>query len=116
MDAQSDIRRPSVSFADRSSTGESSEATPVASIHSNPVATQLPNPSAAATPSCSSSWSANSDRQLGHGASPDPTDRVFPIRSVVSVDRTGRTSGEHDYFPRVPDHIRRLTGQIRSQS
>ncbi|KAK6211009.1 hsp90-like protein [Colletotrichum tabaci] len=104
MDAQSDIRRPSVSFADRSSTGESSEATPVASIHSNPVAPQLPNPSAAATPSCSSSWSANSDRQLGHGASPDPTDRVFPIRSVVSVDRTGRTSGEHDYFPRVPDH------------
>ncbi|WQF86245.1 Putative PAS domain, phytochrome, signal transduction response regulator, receiver [Colletotrichum destructivum] len=104
MDAQSDIRRPSVSFADRSSTGESSEATPVASVHSNPIAPQLPNPSAAATPSCSSSWSANSDRQLGHGASPDPTDRVFPIRSVVSVDRTGRTSGEHDYFPRVPDH------------
>ncbi|KAJ0165130.1 Cyanobacterial phytochrome B [Colletotrichum tanaceti] len=104
MDAQSDIRRPSVSFADRSSTGESSEATPVASIHSNPAVPQLPNPSAAATPSCSSSWSANSDRQLGHGVSPDPTDRVFPIRSVVSVDRTGRTSGEHDYFPRVPDH------------
>ncbi|TQN69266.1 Cyanobacterial phytochrome B [Colletotrichum shisoi] len=104
MDAHSDIRRPSVSFADRSSTGESSEATPVASINSNPVAPQLPNPSAAATPSCSSSWSANSDHQLGHGASPDPTDRVFPIRSVVSVDRTGRTSGEHDYFPRVPDH------------
>ncbi|TVY85079.1 Cyanobacterial phytochrome B [Lachnellula suecica] len=53
----------------------------------------------------SSSWSASSDKQLG---SPGPhTDRVFPIKSVVSVDTTqtpynlpGRRSGEgNDYFP-----------------
>lgn len=51
-----------------------------------------------------SSWSASSDKQLG---SPGTTsDRVFPIRSVVSVDTTQtpsviqpRNSGEHDYFP-----------------
>ncbi|KAK5661927.1 hypothetical protein OQA88_10037 [Cercophora sp. LCS_1] len=39
----------------------------------------------AASPTCVSSWSTSSDRQLGHGGSKDPTDRVFPIRSVVSV-------------------------------
>ncbi|GJC81262.1 cyanobacterial phytochrome B [Colletotrichum liriopes] len=114
MDAQSDSRRPSMTFGDRSSTNDSSEATPIASVHSSSATSQLPNSSAApiaaavsataAPPSCASSWSASSDRQLGHGASPDPSDRVFPIRSVVSVDRTGRISGEHDYFPRVPDH------------
>ncbi|KAK2627170.1 hypothetical protein QTJ16_003136 [Diplocarpon rosae] len=51
-----------------------------------------------------SSWSASSDYQL---ASPGSAiDRVFPVRSVISVDPTqtplvlqGRTSGEHlDYF------------------
>ncbi|KAL0934187.1 sensor histidine kinase response [Colletotrichum truncatum] len=127
MDDQPDVRRPSVSFADNSTTDESSEATPIASNHSGAAAPQVADSSApaadsanaaapvassvyvsantaTATPSCSSSWSASSDRQLGHGASPDPSDRVFPIRSVVSVDRTGRTSGEHDYFPRLPDH------------
>ncbi|KAK2013867.1 hsp90-like protein [Colletotrichum eremochloae] len=116
MDAHSDTSRPSMAFGDRSSTGGSSEMTPVPSCQSNSAAHQLPNSPVAptatpvpisattATPSCASSWSASSDRQLGHGVSPDPTDRVFPIRSVVSVDRTGRTSGEHDYFPRVPDH------------
>ncbi|KAF4419217.1 Cyanobacterial phytochrome B [Colletotrichum fructicola] len=121
MDAQSDTRRPSVTFADQSTTDDSSEATPIASSHSNPAAPQVDDSSTsdapaasaassapvsanAATPSCSSSWSASSDRQLGHGASPDPSDRVFPIRSVVSVQRTGRSSSEHDYFPRLPDH------------
>ncbi|WDK22370.1 hsp90-like protein [Colletotrichum graminicola] len=116
MDAHSSASRPSMAFGDRSSTYDSSEITPVPSVQSNSAAQQLPNspvastatpapvPPANATPSCASSWSASSDRQLGHGVSPDPTDRVFPIRSVVSVDRTGRTSGEHDYFPRVPDH------------
>lgn len=48
--------------------------------------------------------SAGSDRQPGHGASPDLSDRVFPIRSVISLNPAGRTSGEHDYFPRIPDH------------
>ncbi|KAF6823305.1 sensor histidine kinase response [Colletotrichum musicola] len=119
MDPEFDVRRPSVSFADRSTTDDSSEATPIVSACSDPavppsqetdspaVATAPASaavPANTATPSCSSSWSASSDRQLGHGASPDPSDRVFPIRSVVSVDRSGRTSGEHDYFPRVPDH------------
>ncbi|KAJ0349687.1 hypothetical protein KNSL1_004550 [Colletotrichum chrysophilum] len=105
MDAQSDTRRPSVTFADQSTTDDSSEATPIASSHSNPAAPHVDDSSTsdapaasaassapvsanAATPSCSSSWSASSDRQLGHGASPDPSDRVFPIRSVVSVQRT----------------------------
>ncbi|KAI1374475.1 hsp90-like protein [Hypoxylon crocopeplum] len=39
-----------------------------------------------------SSYSASSDRQLGHGANAssatDPSDRVFPIRSVISVDQS----------------------------
>jgi hypothetical protein len=52
-----------------------------------------------------SSWSTSSDKQLGY-SSPGPSDRVFPIRSVVSVDPTrtpfvapGRSSGEYDGFP-----------------
>jgi hypothetical protein len=52
-----------------------------------------------------SSWSASSDNQLGSPGS--TSDRVFPIRSVVSVDSTqtpylltARNSGDgHDYFP-----------------
>lgn len=48
-----------------------------------------------------SSWSAASDRQLGHGSQADPGDRVFPIRSVVSVDPTPRSSTDQDYFPRM---------------
>lgn len=49
------------------------------------------------TPSVAlSSWSQSSDRQLSHGSHHDhTTDRVFPVRSVVSVD-PGRTSGEYD--------------------
>lgn len=53
-----------------------------------------------------SSWSTASDRQLGHGhgqggpgSQADPTDRVFPIRSVVSVDPGSRS--DTGYFPRV---------------
>ncbi|KAI1493423.1 hsp90-like protein [Biscogniauxia mediterranea] len=60
-----------------------------------------------------SSWSASSDHQLGHSGSTssnaDPSDRVFPIRSVVSVDQSQptpwmlpRNSSEHDFFAR-PD-------------
>jgi hypothetical protein len=52
-----------------------------------------------------SPWSASSDKQLGSPGS--ATDRVFPIRSVVSVDPTqtpytlpGRNSTEQqEYFP-----------------
>ncbi|KAK0617072.1 hypothetical protein B0T14DRAFT_568619 [Immersiella caudata] len=38
------------------------------------------------SPTCMSSWSASSDHQLGHGVQNDPSDRVFPIRSVISVE------------------------------
>lgn len=53
------------------------------------------------TPSVKSSYSAASDCQLGHGSQADPGDRVFPIRSVVSVDPTSRPSTDHGYFPRM---------------
>ncbi|KAJ4416227.1 hypothetical protein N0V82_006899 [Gnomoniopsis sp. IMI 355080] len=53
----------------------------------------------AQTPSVHSSWSAASDRQLGHGSQTDPSDRVFPIRSVISVDPNNRSSNE--YFPNM---------------
>lgn len=52
------------------------------------------------TPSVQSTWSAASDHQVGHGSQADPGDRVFPIRSVISVGPSSRTSGE--YFPRMP--------------
>ncbi|KAK3956756.1 hypothetical protein QBC32DRAFT_202007 [Pseudoneurospora amorphoporcata] len=42
--------------------------------------------SAITSPTNLSSWSTSSDRQLGHGSAQDPEDRVFPIRSVISVD------------------------------
>ncbi|KAI9736558.1 MAG: hypothetical protein M1818_006069 [Claussenomyces sp. TS43310] len=53
-----------------------------------------------------SSWSMSSDEQLGHD-SPGPPDRVFPIRSVISVDPTQtsfngpltRPSEDHEGFP-----------------
>lgn len=52
-----------------------------------------------------SPWPASSDKQLGYGSS-GPQDRVFPIRSVVSVDSTqtpflspGHGPGEHEGFP-----------------
>lgn len=51
------------------------------------------------TPSVHSSWSAASDRQLGHGSQTDPSDRVFPIRSVISVDPSSRPDNE--YFPNM---------------
>lgn len=50
-----------------------------------------------------SSWSTGSEMQLGHNsaASDMSGDRVFPIRSVVTVDpATRRTSGD-EYFPGV---------------
>lgn len=46
-----------------------------------------------------SSWSASEDRQLGQGTAQDPTDRVFPIRSVISVGEPGpmgRKSSEQE--------------------
>ncbi|KAF7562684.1 hypothetical protein G7046_g1458 [Stylonectria norvegica] len=52
----------------------------------------------------SPSWSAASDKHPGFpsAASDISGDRVFPVRSVISVDpETSRTSGE--YFPSFPD-------------
>ncbi|KAK4189358.1 putative signal transduction histidine-protein kinase [Podospora australis] len=54
-------------------------------------------PPDATSPTCLSSWSTFEDRQLGHPSNiQDHTDRVFPIRSVISVDPAGRKSVEHD--------------------
>src|SRR5277367_5747788 len=57
------------------------------------------------TPDVMSPWSASSEKQFGC-SSPGPQDRVFPVRSVVSVDPTqtpflppGHASGEHEGFP-----------------
>src|SRR6202000_506950 len=33
-----------------------------------------------------SSWSASSDRQLGHAAQQDSQDRVYPVRSLLTLD------------------------------
>jgi light-regulated signal transduction histidine kinase (bacteriophytochrome) len=55
-----------------------------------------------------SAWSTSSDKQLGFNSPNANQDRVFPIRSVVSVDSSqtpyigmpGRNSGDQgDYFP-----------------
>lgn len=57
------------------------------------------------TPGPLSSWSASSDRQLGyHSAASDISgDRVFPIRSVVSVDPASSKASGEDYFPSLSD-------------
>lgn len=73
-------------------------ATPVQSRIDNNDNSSAHRP-AAQTPSVHSSWSAASDRQLGHGSQADMSDRVFPIRSVITVDPTSRSDNE--YFPRM---------------
>ncbi|PHH85264.1 hypothetical protein CDD83_676 [Cordyceps sp. RAO-2017] len=54
-----------------------------------------------------SSWSAGSERQTGprSAASDMSTDRVFPIRSVISVDpaHRGLSASGDDYFANTPD-------------
>ncbi|KAM0439977.1 hypothetical protein ACHAPT_001077 [Fusarium lateritium] len=52
-----------------------------------------------------SPWSIGSDRQLGyHSAASDISgDRVFPIRSVISVDPTTSKVTSGDYFPAMPE-------------
>lgn len=59
-----------------------------AAVHdaSNSSANADGGSSAITSPTNLSSWSTSSDRQLGHGSAQDPEDRVFPIRSVISVD------------------------------
>ncbi|KAL7621907.1 hypothetical protein AAE478_007407 [Parahypoxylon ruwenzoriense] len=75
-----------------------------------------------------SPWSASSAYQLGHSASAssaaDPSDRVFPIRSVISVDQSQpkpsvltRNSGEQGCIPRQEttwDGRRRLSNPYAS--
>lgn len=51
----------------------------------------------------------------GHGSQADPSDRVFPIRSVVSVNAPRATSGPTDYFGRIPsENIERRSGRRAS--
>ncbi|KAL8393675.1 hypothetical protein RB595_003419 [Gaeumannomyces hyphopodioides] len=95
---------PSPSPADSTDTGTDtaagSDISSPTPTQGDPFASSLgPN----ATPG-SSSWSSDSDLQLGHGSSReivDRADRIFPIRSVVTVE-----PNEHaDYFQRpFPDH------------
>ncbi|KAK2591677.1 hypothetical protein QQS21_010637 [Conoideocrella luteorostrata] len=56
-----------------------------------------------------SPWSVGSEMQLGHrsAASDISTDRVFPIRSVVSVDRTPRPSTTDDSVHQSSDNENR---------
>ncbi|OIW24822.1 hypothetical protein CONLIGDRAFT_647908 [Coniochaeta ligniaria NRRL 30616] len=67
------------------------ETEPAAATHDNSSPHSSGAPSGPTSPR-----SPSSDRQLGHGSGLQHfTDRVFPVRSVVSVD-PGRTSGEYD--------------------
>ncbi|KAF4345958.1 cyanobacterial phytochrome B [Fusarium beomiforme] len=52
-----------------------------------------------------SPWSVGSDKQLGyHSAASDISgDRVFPIRSVISVDPNSSKITNDDYFPTLPE-------------
>lgn len=52
------------------------------------------------SPSVRSSWSVASDRQHGHGGH-DPGDRVFPIRSVISVDPPYTSPADQEYLSRM---------------
>ncbi|KAK1759740.1 putative signal transduction histidine-protein kinase [Echria macrotheca] len=67
----------------------------------------------AASPTCISSWSASSDRQLGQSTAKDPADRVFPIRSVISVEPTG--TGPADQRPSLSETTR-VPGGMDSRS
>ncbi|KAF4452393.1 hypothetical protein F53441_4739 [Fusarium austroafricanum] len=52
-----------------------------------------------------SPWSVGSDKQLGyHSTASDISgDRVFPIRSVISVDPNSSKIASDDYFPTLPE-------------
>lgn len=55
------------------------------------------------TPGAQSAWNvqSSSDRPHIHGNRADSGDRVFPIRSVISVDPANRNPGEQEYFSRM---------------
>jgi len=61
--------------------------------HSRSGAADSSNPTG--SPTCISSWSTSSDHQLGHGTlQNDPSDRIFPIRSVISVEPAWATPAD----------------------
>lgn len=110
--SRTEVPPQSSSDADRH---EESINTPIVKVKRNslPLSTEEPLPAINTDLSCgqassipSSSWSASLDHQLGHGASAN-SDRVFPIRSVISVDESQpkplglvRNPGEQDYVAR----------------
>lgn len=84
---------------------------PAATRPSNPSGPPSTAPSVRGslhTPGPFSPGSIGSDRQLGHQSVPSDTsgDRVFPIRSVVSVNpSTRRTTGEGPFSPAVDSEL-----------
>lgn len=86
-----------------SDSGTSSPTPPVKPRLDTVVAVDNSGTTLSQTPSVRSSYSAASDRQLGHGSQGDPNDRVFPIRSVVSVDPSNRPNNDQGYFPRMSE-------------
>lgn len=101
--AQQQDSAPDPELQDRADS-RSSGPTPshLASSSRDTIDTAVPfgnDPNPVQTPSVQSTRSAASDHQPVHGSQADPSDRVFPIRSVISVGPSNRVSGE--YFPRT---------------
>lgn len=84
-----------------SDSGMSSPTPPVKPRIDTSVLPDMTGQAQSRTPSVRSSYSAASDRQLCQGSQTDPGDRVFPIRSVISVDPTSRSAADQSYFPRM---------------
>src|SRR5580700_8943763 len=84
-----DQTRDSSHASQRTSTSEDSLSSPsTTTVRPGLWGSDIQRPlSSGQTPDVMSPWSAGSVKQLGY-ASPGPQDRVFPIRSVVSVDPT----------------------------
>jgi light-regulated signal transduction histidine kinase (bacteriophytochrome) len=102
-----DQTRDSSHALQRTSTSEDSLSSPsTTTVRPGLWGSDIQRPlSSGQTPDVMSPWSAGSEKQLGY-ASPGPQDRVFPIRSVVSVGPTqtpflppGHASEEHEGFP-----------------
>jgi light-regulated signal transduction histidine kinase (bacteriophytochrome) len=89
--AASSLNTPADSRETLSPTSAATQAEPTAATTNDNSSSY----SSVAPSAILSSWSTSSDRQLSHGSQHDHNDRVFPVRSVVSVD-PGRTSGEYD--------------------
>lgn len=91
---------------------EDEDVTPPARPWPSPLdTTSFQNTSAGLPSAAPSSSSQTSDHQPGHGSAADPADRVFPIRSVVSVDNSAttpwpRSSGEFEYGGRPESRFR----------